>query len=189
LKYYKKARTFWMELANRAKDVYKADITIGENEVLRGHWLARLPAIDEDIAFMANLLDQTKSSGTAQQENVRLAILEAIGRPVRPSAVCQHIQPKKFQAGKPLELELSFEKAPGSARLYYRHVNHAERFESVEMQLAGKSYKAAIPAAYTDSLYPLQYYFELKDGPKSAWMFPGFNADLTNQPYFVVRKI
>jgi hypothetical protein len=188
LKYYKKARTFWVELANRAKDVYKPDVTIGENEVLRGHWLSRLPAIDEDIAFMANMLDQTKSSGVAQQENVRLAIQEATGRPVRPSAVCQHVQPKKFQVGKPLDIEVTFEKIPKSARLYYRHVNHAERFESAEMQLVGKSYKATIPATYTDSLYPLQYYFELKEGPKTAWMYPGFNADLTNQPYFVVRK-
>jgi hypothetical protein len=188
LNYYKKARNFWAELANRARDIYKPDITIGENPVIRGHWLDRLPAIDEDITFMANMLEQTKSSGETQPENVRLAILEAIGRPVRASAVCQHIQPKQFQVGKPLDIELSFEKIPKSARLYYRHVNHAERFESVEMQLVGKRYLATIPAVYTDSMYPLQYYFEFREGPKSAWMYPGFNADLTNQPYFVVRK-
>lgn len=189
LKYYQKARSIWAELANRAKDVYKPDITIGENEVVRGHWLNRLPAIDEDIAFMANILTQTQSSGVAQQDNVRLAIQEAIGRPVRASAVCSHIQPKQFQVGKPLDIELSFEKMPKSARLYYRHVNHAERFESVEMQVVAKHYLATIPATYTDSMYPVQYYFELKDGPKSAWMYPGFNADLTNQPYFVVRQV
>lgn len=188
LNYYKKARSFWAELANRARDIYKPDITIGENPVIRGHWLDRLPAIDEDITFMANMLEQTKISVETQPENVRLAILEAIGRPVRATAVCQHIQPKQFLAGKPLDIELSFEKIPKSARLYYRHVNHAERFESVEMQLVGKRYLATIPAVYTDSMYPLQYYFEFREGPKSAWMYPGFNADLTNQPYFVVRK-
>jgi hypothetical protein len=52
----------------------------------------------------------------------------------------------------------------------------------------GKQFLAKIPAAYTDTQYPLQYYFELKEGPKSAWMYPGFNKELTNQPYFVVRK-
>ncbi len=188
IKFYIKARAFWAELANRAKDVYKPDITIGEREELRGHWLDRLPAIDEDIVFMTNILTQTQNTGVPQQENVHLAIQEAIGRPNRASAICNHIQPQQFKAGKPLNIELSFKKMPKSASLFYRHVNHAERFESVEMQVVGKSYMATIPGTYTDSIYPLQYYFELKDGPKLAWMYPGFNADLTNQPYFVVRR-
>ena len=188
VKYYQKARSYWAELANRAKGVYKPDITVGEIEVLRGHWLDRLPAIDEDIAFMNNILAQKQNTNSRQQENVRLAIEEVKGRPVRPSPVCNHVQPKLFVVGKPLDIELSVEKSPKSVRLYYRHVNHAERFESVEMQAKGKSFIASIPAAYTDSVYPLQYYFELKDSPKSAWMYPGFNPELTNQPYFVIRK-
>ena len=188
IKYYRKAKNFWTDLAFQAKDVYKSDITVGENEVLRGHWQDRLPAIDEDIVFMSDLLGQTKSSGVAQKENVRISIQKAMERPVRPSAVCTHVQPKQFQAGKPLQIELSFGKAPKSSRLYYRHVNHAERFESVEMQLVGNRFVATIPAGYTDSPYPLQYYFELKEGPETAWLHPGFNKSLTNQPYFVVRQ-
>ena len=188
LKYYYKARNYWAELANKARDVYKPDITIGENEVLRGHWLSRLPAIDEDIAYIANILVNTRTSSVAQSDAVSLAINEATGRPVRPSAVCSHIQPKQFQTGKPLEIQLTVEKIPGSVRLYYRHVNHAERYESVDMKIAGNRCVAAIPAEYTDTMYPLQYYFELKDGPNAAWMYPGFNKDLTNQPYFVIRK-
>ncbi len=43
-------------------------------------------------------------------------------------------------------------------------------------------------ASYTDSAYPLQYYIELRQGPASAWLYPGFTAELTNQPYFVVRR-
>src|ERR1700682_5769264 len=39
---------------------------------------------------------------------------------------------------------------------------------------------------YTDSQYPLQYYFELRQGPESAWLYPGFADNLTGQPYFVV---
>jgi hypothetical protein len=73
--------------------------------------------------------------------------------------------------------------------MYYRHVNQAERFESVEMQVRDNRYRAAIPAAYTQSLYPLQYYFELKTAPDQACLFPGFAANLSNQPYFVVRRI
>ena len=61
LKTYQKARDFWIELANTAKDIYKHDITVGEMDVIRGHWLDRLPAIDEDIDFMGKILEQTPS--------------------------------------------------------------------------------------------------------------------------------
>ena len=189
LKMYKKARSYWVELADRARDVYVPDITVGEMEIQRGHWLDRLPAIDEDIDAMAKILKQTQSSSAAQKDNVRLAIQEAFGRPVRPFTICHHLQPERFVAGEPMDIELSLEKAIGSVRLYYRHVNHAERYETKEMQLTGKSYRATITADYTNSQYPIQYYFELKDGSEKAWLYPGFASDLTNQPYFVVRKI
>ena len=186
LKYYRKARDFWAELAMQARDIYKPDITIGENEVIRGHWLQRLPAIDEDIAFMASLLEKTQSDAVTQQGNVGKAMQEATGRPIRLSAVCRHIQPAGPKTGQPLNIELTVEKTPLSVLLYYRHVNHAERYETVGMQLQGNRYIASVPAAYTDSPYPLQYYFELKEGPDKAWLYPGFNADLMNQPYFVI---
>jgi hypothetical protein len=188
LKYYRKARSIWAEFANLAAEVYQSDITVGEKPDLRGNWLDRLPAIDEDIAAMAGKLEQLPGSATVQKENVRLAIQEATGRPSRPSAACSHHQPEKFSAGQPLAIEVSFDNVPGNARLYYRHVNQAERFESMEMKPSGKSYKAIIPAEYTNSPYPLQYYFEMRERPDKAWLYPGFAADLMNQPYFVVRK-
>jgi hypothetical protein len=144
--------------------------------------------MDEDLAVMANKLEQAKSNPGAQPDPVRLAIREALGRPRRAVAACHHIQPKPFRVGQPLEIACSFEKMPPAARLYYRHVNQAERYESVAMQLVGKSFRATIPAAYTNSPYPLQYYFELKESPEAACLYPGFNAGLTNQPYFLVRQ-
>jgi hypothetical protein len=94
-----------------------------------------------------------------------------------------------FKAGKPIKIEISIEKVIESVRLYYRHVNHAERFKTVEMQRFGKSFRATISSDYTDTLYPLQYYFELREESKKAWLYPGLTANLTQQPYFVVRKI
>jgi hypothetical protein len=188
IKKYQEAREHWAALANHARDVYKSDITVGEEAIQRGHWLDRLPAIDQDIELMAKKLEQTHVSNKAQLENVRLAIQEALGRPVRPSAMCHHTQQERFKAGEPLDIELLVEKGIGSARLFYRRVNHAERYKALEMQLIGRSYRATIPADYTNSEYPLQYYFELREKPEKAWLYPGFRADLTNQPYFVVHK-
>ena len=67
--------------------------------------------------------------------------------------------------------------------MYYRHVNQAERWRVVEMQQTNGIYQAVIPADYTDSKYPLEYYFcDLGE------LSPGFGDDLSGTPYFVVRS-
>ncbi len=187
LKAYRRARNYWSTLANRAKGAYKSDITVGEREHLRGHWLDRLPAMDADIAFIAKKLEEA-AGVAAQRDRIKLAVQEALGRPKRMSMACQHNQPETFTAGQALNLEILPEKMPKSVRLYYRHVNQGERYQSADMQMAGKHYKATIPIDYTNSKYPLEYYFELREGPETAWLYPGFNKDLSNQPYFVVRQ-
>jgi hypothetical protein len=186
LKAYRAARASWAQLANRAKSVYVPDITVGEHPQLRGHWIDRLPAIDADIALMAK---QVKSLDTSV-ERAESAIQAALARPKRASLACQHLPAARFRAGQNLDIQLSVEKPskPVSARLYYRHVTQAERYESTEMQFRDGRYRATIPAGYTDSQYPLEYYFELKHGPESAWLYPGFAEDLTNQPYFIVCR-
>jgi len=67
-------------------------------------------------------------------------------------------------------------------------VNQAERWQSAAMQSGGRVWRASIPSEYTQSPYPLQYYFELKEAPESALLYPGFGNELTGQPYFVVRR-
>jgi len=83
IRYYRKARGFWADLSEKSAGVYKPDITIGENPVLRGHWKDRLPAIDKDIDFMARLLENAPSGSGQVKEPVKLAISEATGKPVR----------------------------------------------------------------------------------------------------------
>jgi hypothetical protein len=56
------------------------------------------------------------------------------------------------------------------------------------MPSGGSGWRAAISAAYTDSPYPLEYYFEVKQGPDLIGLVPGFQAGLVSQPYFVVRQ-
>jgi hypothetical protein len=187
LKAYRGAREIWAKLADRAKSIYVPDIAVGELAWLKGHWLDRLPAIDDDIAQMEQRLPAAKA---AADPRVQVAIQEALARPKREPAAARHQAPTQFRPKAPLELVFSLEKGTklSSARLYYRHVNQAERFESAEMEPRADAWRAAIPAAYTDSPYPLQYYFELKQSPEKAWLHPGFTEDLSNQPYFVVRR-
>jgi hypothetical protein len=51
---------------------------------------------------------------------------------------------------------------------------------------SGDLHSAAIPAAYTDSPYPLQYYFELRTAT-AATLHPAFNPTLSNQPYYAIH--
>ena len=95
--------------------------------------------------------------------------------------------PARFRPGQPLELEIAPAKKLATVRLYYRHVNQAERWESVEMTAAGSRWRATVPGAYTAGTYPIEYYFELRQSPAKATLHPGFAADRANQPYFVVR--
>lgn len=170
---YRAARSAWVELAGAGK-VYRADITVGEHPQLRGHWADRLPAIDLDIAAMEAKLAQAKP-GTSK------GIAEALGRPRRERPVCAHTPPARFRPGQPLEIAIE---APApSVRLHYRHVTQAERFGTIEMRASGGRHVASIPGSYTDSAYPLQYYFELNQS-----LYPGFAADLTGQPYIVVHR-
>jgi hypothetical protein len=72
-----------------------------------------------------------------------------------------------------------------NAILWYRHVNHGERWLSISMQRVGNTCSAVIPSNYTSSPYPLQYYFELLSA-EAATLHPVFNAALSNQPYFAL---
>jgi hypothetical protein len=67
-------------------------------------------------------------------------------------------------------------------------VNQGERWLSMDMQPGSGGYTASIPADYTNSPYPLEYYFELRGGAEAAWFHPAFNATMSNQPYYAIYK-
>jgi hypothetical protein len=184
LKAYRAARAAWAELANRAGGVYASDVTFGWDKHLRGHWLDRLPAIDEDIAEMA----KRPASGSQASERVAGAIRDVLRPPRRPVFECHHAPAARFQPGEPLKIELASKERPAAVRLHYRRVNQAELWRVAEMTVRGDRYAAAIPGDYTASPFPLQYYFELRDRAGAAALFPGLARDFSNQPYFVLRQ-
>jgi hypothetical protein len=186
LEQYSKARAAWAELSDRASGVYLRDITVGEQPYLRGHWSDRLQAIDADIAMIRS----TYESQSQRQEDIRVtkAIQRVLGRAKRPVLSVKHASPQQFVPGQAVSLRLSLFQPVFSVRLYYRHVNQAERYVESEMEVQEGSYSAAIPAAYTDSEYPLVYYFQIKPNQQDAILYPGFSLELTNQPYFVLER-
>ncbi len=183
---YKRAREAWTAIVIPTKGVYMADITVGEMRQLRGDWADRLGDIDADIALMAGKLSSAKPTQTAGP--IAAAIAEALGKPQRVPAIGKHTPAASFIAGRALGLEFAAEADYLSVQLHYRRVNQAERWQAVPMQSDDRHWRAAIPAKYTQSPYPLQYYFEMRHSPSSAALYPGLGENLARQPYFVTRK-
>ena len=189
LKAYRTARLAWAGMAGMAKVVYAPDITYGLNANMRGHWFDRLTGIDADLGDMEKAVNET--APTAKSVDAALAeraIDTVLARPHRLELNGHHTPPARFDPGKPLELSVSF--GPGNGRvvkLLYRHADQSQRWRSQEMQMRDNQYRGTIQADYTDSSYPLLYYFEVQEGGVSG-IYPGFKADLSNQPYYLVRS-
>jgi hypothetical protein len=180
---YKKARDAWKAIADVANKVYRPDLTFGYVPHLRGTWQDRLAAIDEDIAAME------KSAPAGAPVKATSAIVAALSTPHREPVALGHTPVKRVRGGAPVPIAAALpEGITGRVTLRYRHVNQAEKWEAVPMQQSGADLHAEIPAAYTSSPYPLQYYFEIQLESGGAALYPGLARDYSAQPYFLVRR-
>jgi len=177
---YRKGRDAWANMAERADKIYSADISYGDIPVRRGHWADRLPGIDHDLAA----LEKYFGDKTTQQSSAK-AVRQATKASRRPTVDVKHTVPDAFGSGDDLHLTMNTPAIVTESVLWYRHVNHAERWVSAPMQKTGNSHSAFIPGSYTSSPYPLQYYFELHT-TEAATLHPPFNATFSNQPYYVI---
>lgn len=193
----REARETWKQFAARAEGVYVPDITFGLEAQLRGHWQDRLGAMDLDIADMAKRLEESAAKPASIPADTAEALAKALrmiaGKPVQNSLAVRHTPPATFRRGEALAINLEIAGAQEGAkalsiRLFYRHTNQAEEFRSESMSAQAGVVQGAIPAAYTDSPFPLQYYFVVRDQQGGAWTHPGLGPNLDQQPYFVVRS-
>lgn len=190
--HYEQARNAWAVMAERASSVYRPNVSYGSIPKRSGHWSDRLPAIDADLAAMKARL-QADSSTQRPRGDAAAAIQWAIGRPHNSQLSCTHTPPESFKPGEALTLSVAVDAGQRGAavravRLCYRHVNQAERWRAEDATGGNGVYAAAIPAAYTQSPFPLEYYFEVEDALGARSIQPGFNKTLSNQPYFAVNK-
>jgi hypothetical protein len=183
---YEAAQSAWVD-AIMAGQSYRDDITVGGEPFLRGHWKDRLAAIDDDLGDMRAELDNAASS---EVDDVPVVPLSQLEQPA-PSMFYDHVSPSMFTRGEPLPIALvttCAESPEIAVRLHYRPLNQAERWQSVEMADCSGKFTAEIPAAVTDSPFAVQYFFEARDRPDRAWMYPGLDESLANRPYFVVGR-
>jgi hypothetical protein len=185
LEAYRRARGALAEAADRAAGVYVRDLTYGPQPWLRGTWSDRLPAIDRDIDVLAAVARAPRE----QQENEAWRLLD-LARRERPSFDAFHEPPRSFRRGEPVVLSLRLGSADSppvaSVELRYRHLDQSEAYSATRMSFGGGRYVATIAAEASDSPFPLQYFFVIRDTAGSACLHPGLGADLSGQPYYVV---
>ncbi|HEY0281950.1 MAG TPA: hypothetical protein VGC27_04940, partial [Rhizomicrobium sp.] len=188
LQYYE-ARNQWASIIKRTRGVYASDLAVSDRFSERGQWSDWLAFIDWDIFEVERRRAGAKDSTDPRVIAAVQTIIRAPEAIKREPLAGTHTPPAWFTPKQEVALEIAVSRPLTGARLYYRHVNQAERWTKAEMAAANGVYRASVPAAYTDSPYPLQYYFELKAAPDKAWIYPGFDAELLNQPYVVLRRI
>ncbi|MBC9032008.1 hypothetical protein IAG41_06355 [Sphingomonas sp. JC676] len=179
---YARGRDIWVAMAERARGVYAPDISFGTEAIVqRGHWIDRVPDVDRDIAAMRAAL------ANAAQQSARndAPVVERILDPSRPHYAIEHSALDSFTPGGPLTVSLTAPSDVQRGTLYFRHVNHGERWRSRPMTGAGQRHSAEIPGDYTASPFPLQYYFLLQ-GTRGETLAPALGADWAGQPYYAV---
>jgi len=186
--FYRGAREAWAGIVKVTRGVYVDDLGFGQLPHRRGHWADRLPAIDQDLKYMEQLLKEKRGGSAAAIKSPSQAA-SAWLRPRPATPECEHSVPARFHPGQPLDIILTSRSSKvQTVKLHYRHVNQVEAYRIEKMTSKGGTWNYTIVGDYTNSVFPLMYYFELHDDDRHAWLYPGFEADLANQPYFVVRQ-
>jgi hypothetical protein len=184
IRQYMLAREAWTKIVGRTRGVYMNDVSYGIGKFQRGHWEDRLPAIDADIETMKNAPPREASTSAA-------ALVAAILQPAaRPSLQITHKPQEKLDRGKGLTIEMECNLPAGAtATLHYRHTHQAEPWQTMAMETAGPALRATVPASYTDTPFPIQYYLTVKTAEGAVALFPGLGDSLTTQPYVMVRTV
>ena len=186
--FYRAARGAWEGIIQQTESVYVDELGFGHFPHIRGHWKDRLPAIDQDLNEMEQLLREKTVESTAFPTEPGKSSSDWL-KPRPPMPTCEHTVPIGFEAGQPLDLVLtSASPRVHTVRLHYRHVNQVEAYRIETMTGKDGIWRYTITADFMDSDYPLIYFFELLDDDGHAWLYPGFDQDLANQPYFHVQR-
>jgi hypothetical protein len=171
----------WEEIAAMSRDLYHDDLTYGPQSWLRGSWHSRLPEMQAEILDLESLRGGGKHETVPATPEVDAAIAAIRDRkPVRGEALQIQAEPR-FNAGEPFVVRLA-ETAATDPVLHYRHVNQAERWQTLPMRRDGNGFFAEVPGEYTRSDFHLQYFVSLsRDGTQI--LAPGLRDNLSNEPY------
>ena len=100
----------------------------------------------------------------------------------------QHTPAENFQPGKSIKIELKLAGEAERVNLHYRQVNQAVAWQVIAMDKKGEECHAVIPAEYTQTRYPMEYYFSIDMGEAGKAIYPGLDENLAGIPYYVLHQ-
>ncbi|NKY58372.1 hypothetical protein [Nocardia flavorosea] len=178
---YHDGRAALTELIALTREVYVTDLAFGRRPGEHGHWTDRLPAIDADIA---DLLDELAAAEAANRPILALVPPDQRSAPVTQ---IRCTPPDNFVPGERLTLRAH---APAGVEVtvHARHLDQSEHYLEMPMTREDEAgFTATLPAEYTDSPYAIQFFLLARDRTaRTAWIVPGLDESLANQPYFVI---
>ncbi|MBS7701599.1 MULTISPECIES: hypothetical protein [unclassified Chelatococcus] len=168
----------WRCIVAISKETYVDDLIFGAALTMRGNWASREEKIRRHVEELEAF---TRDGGYGEA-------LMPPARDFRRAAKVVH-RPITFMRGRDLVVEIGFdgEVSVDEVILRYRHVNQSETHRSVAMTRASSNWIATIPAAFTDTAFPIQYYVVASAGGRQ-WPLPGLGVGLDQRPYFVARQ-
>lgn len=178
LERYRAGRDALAEIVSLTRGVYTSNLAFGDRPSEQGHWIVGLAQVDQDLVELQREFAEAIAAGNP----VRAAIQASRPRE-RPAVNCEPAA--SFVPGKPLVVRAD---APPDVELTVRvrHLNPAEEYRTIPMTSAGNGrFRAEIPADYTTGGYPLVFFLVARRAG-DAWIIPGLDATLANQPYHVV---
>jgi hypothetical protein len=176
----------WRRIAAVSRDLYPDDMTYGPQSWLRGSWHTRLPEIEAELLDLEALrnIGGTESVPADTATKAAIELLQS-RKPTRADKTGVTAA-QRFDGGEPFPVTYAGE-SDDAPVLHYRHVNQAERWKSMDMAKSDNGYSAEIPADYTQSDYHLQYFVSLTRKGE-AYITPGLEEDLANEPYFTALQ-
>ena len=180
----KKAIASWREMVDAAGDFYIDNMTFGPStKNFPSHWKDELPKMDKEF----NDLLAEREAAKAKPGGSSIVI------PTRtedkPAPVVSFVTAKDAKAtpAKDFLVETTVKSTSGVKwiRLWYRHLNQEEDYQTVDMKTDPKSghYVASVPGSFITPRWDLMYYVEVVDNNGQGRIYPDLERET---PYVVV---
>lgn len=183
--HYRRAHEAFATVVSLTDGVYVDDLAFGDRFSERGHWADRLPAITADLHSLERELATTTAGRGTGGGDIDDRIL-AIPSPRRPIITLD--VPAVFTPGNPVKV---IAESPAHLDchvvLHYRHLNQGEAWLTAPTTPRATRHIGTIPEPYTQSRYALQVYATVHDADGDAWIVPGLDDSLSNQPYVIIQ--
>lgn len=180
---YEAARAHWQSIVAMADGIY-GDLSCSDMLSEHGAWADKLALIDTDIAAVKTGLGEAEN----QDPKVARAVQVILTPRTYRAAELSHVPPPGFRPGEAVELVFTGPADVTAVKVWYRHVDQAERWQAVAATANGHDWQAVLPADYTVSPYPVQYYAEVQYGRGDGRLYPGFASWPDPQPYVTLQR-